>query len=283
MKVSICSDLHCEFGPINLYNDDGADVLILSGDILVADHLKEELDIPTSPYSSVSMNQLSAKQRAAKEYRQFFKDVSERFPHVIYIAGNHEFYDGEWHGTITQLREECIKYKNVYFMERDNKLIGDFLFIGCTLWTDCNKEDWHTMRSLSDYMNDYRKIKDDQNGYRRISPQNTVDRHKQSLEYIEQTLHFQKPDQKVVIVGHHAPSKQSTHPRYQDDYLINGGYSSDLSEFILNNPRIKLWTHGHTHEPFDYMIGETRIVANPRGYIGYEECANRFELKTIEI
>ena len=52
--------------------------------------------------------------------------------------------------------------------------------------------------------------------------------------------------------------------------LVNGAYSSDLSEFILNHPQIKVWTHGHTHHTFDYMIGSTRIVCNPRGYVGYE-------------
>jgi hypothetical protein len=90
-------------------------------------------------------------------------------------------------------------------------------------------------------------------------------------------------DEKFVVVGHHAPSKQSTHPKYQNDQLMNGGYSSDLSEFILDHPQIKLWTHGHTHDPFDYMIGETRIVCNPRGYGGHDPQADVFELKYLDI
>jgi hypothetical protein len=63
------------------------------------------------------------------------------------------------------------------------------------------------------------------------------------------------------------------HPMYAHDTLMNGGYHSDLSEFILDHPQIKLWTHGHTHHPFDYVIGETRVVCNPRGYEndGYSE------------
>ena len=65
--------------------------------------------------------------------------------------------------------------------------------------------------------------------------------------------------------------------------IMNGGYSSDLSEFILDHPQIKLWTHGHTHEDFDYLIGSTRIVCNPRGYINYEASADKFTLKTVEI
>jgi len=86
-----------------------------------------------------------------------------------------------------------------------------------------------------------------------------------------------------VVCGHHAPSTLSTHPRYKDERIMNGAYSSDLSEFIMDRPQIKLWTHGHTHEPFDYMLGDTRIVCNPRGYIGYEMRAEEFKLKFVEV
>jgi hypothetical protein len=51
----------------------------------------------------------------------------------------------------------------------------------------------------------------------------------------------------------------------------------------MDRPQIKLWTHGHTHELFDYMIGDTRVVCNPRGYINYEELADTFLLKYIEV
>jgi hypothetical protein len=64
---------------------------------------------------------------------------------------------------------------------------------------------------------------------------------------------------------------------------MNGAYSSRLDDFILNHPQIKLWTHGHTHEDFDYMIGTTRVVCNPRGYINYEVRADDFKLKYVEI
>jgi hypothetical protein len=70
---------------------------------------------------------------------------------------------------------------------------------------------------------------------------------------------------------------------YTDATVMNGGYSSDLDEFIENHPEIKLWTHGHTHHPFDYVIGETRIVCNPRGYINHEPAASNFKLLTVEI
>jgi Icc-related predicted phosphoesterase len=102
------------------------------------------------------------------------------------------------------------------------------------------------------------------------------------LDYI-QTVIEGKFDQKFVVVGHHAPSKLSTHPRYEHDNLMNGAYSSSIDEYILEHPQIKLWTHGHTHEDFDYMLGTTRIVCNPRGYINYEGRADSFQLKYVEV
>jgi Icc-related predicted phosphoesterase len=92
-----------------------------------------------------------------------------------------------------------------------------------------------------------------------------------------------RKDKKIVVVGHHTPSYLSIHDNYKHDRLMNGGYHSDLSEFIMDRPQIKLWTHGHTHEPFDYVLGETRIVCNPRGYGGHDRQADVFELKFLDI
>ena len=64
---------------------------------------------------------------------------------------------------------------------------------------------------------------------------------------------------------------------------MNGGYSSELDDFIQDRPQIKLWTHGHTHEDFDYQIAGCRILCNPRGYINYEERADTWRLKTVEV
>ena len=102
------------------------------------------------------------------------------------------------------------------------------------------------------------------------------------MSYI-QTVIEGRFDEKFVVVGHHAPSKASTHPRYKDEEVMNGGYSTNLDDFIIDHPQIKLWTHGHTHEDFDYRVGSTRVVCNPRGYINYEDRADTFKLKTVEI
>jgi hypothetical protein len=116
----------------------------------------------------------------------------------------------------------------------------------------------------------------------RFCPEDAVVDHKKMLDYIRIITEGQY-DKKFVVVGHHTPSSFSVHPKYAHDNLMNGAYHSDLIDFILERPQIKLWTHGHTHEEFDYMIGSTRVVCNPRGYADYETIADNFKLKYWEI
>lgn len=282
MKIALASDLHLEFGDINLKNEENADVLILSGDIMIAQDLHDHPHMDYNPYTPGALADLGRRQQTALRFRDFLKRCSFQFPHVIYVAGNHEFYHGKFIGSLQDLRNECGKYPNVYFMEDDMRTINDVTFIGCTLWTDMNKGDPLTLHAVADMMNDYRIIRHDGHGYSKLRPAHTAARHRQSVEYIRTVIEGMF-DEKFVVVGHMSPSKMSTHPKYQNDQLMNGAYSSDLSEFILDHPQIKLWTHGHTHHKFDYMIGETRIVCNPRGYEGYEDSAIDFKLQYLDI
>ena len=286
MKIKLVSDLHLEFSDINIKNNEGCDVLLLSGDIMVATNLHDHPEpANTADQAAIANNTgLGSRQLKAQRFRDFLKRCSFQFPYVIYIAGNHEFYHGKWNQSLTTLSNECAKFPNVYFLEAGCKKINDVTFIGGTLWTDMNRGDPLTLHAVRDMMNDFSVIKKDLEGYTNLKPADTVVRHRHMLGYIKQIV-AEKHDEKFVVVGHHAPSKLSTHEQYANEHIMNGAYSSDLSEFILDCPQIKLWTHGHTHHPFDYVIGETRIVCNPRGYVsdGYSEDSGWDPNMVIEI
>jgi DNA repair exonuclease SbcCD nuclease subunit len=222
-------------------------------------------------------------QRVAR-FRDFFKRCSFQFPHVIYIMGNHEFYNGKFYASIDYMRDEIAKYPNIYMLEQDTKIIDDVVFVGGTLWTNMNRRDPLTMHAIEGMMNDFRIIRNDKRSYAAMSALDVAVRHDRTLAYIKLMVQEHK-DKKCVVVGHHSPSFQSVHAIYKTEYLMNGGYHSDLSEFILDHPQIKLWTHGHTHHPFDYVIGETRIVCNPRGYENdsYSEDTGWDPEKVIEV
>jgi hypothetical protein len=307
MKIAIASDLHLEFGDLDFDNPDVAEVLILSGDILVAKDVadRDSHDIMGVEYRS-------------NRFHEFMQRCTERFRHVIYIVGNHEHYHGDFAVTVSHLREKFGYMPNLYVLDHGSITIGDVTFIGGTLWTDMNQEDSTTLYHMTSMMNDFRCV---QNSNRTVSfkadvlrdkpvgmtddeflalptserfkpvfktrvarftPEDAVVEHRKFVSYIRTVIEG-RFDQKFVIVGHHAPSRLSTHPRYAAETIMNGGYSSSLDEFIMDHPQIKLWTHGHTHEDFDYLIGSTRIVCNPRGYVNYEQRAETWQLKTVEI
>lgn len=272
MKITLVSDLHLEFSDcFDIKNENNADVLILGGDIMIAEDLHDHPYVP-SVYEHGAFAELGRKQKRVQTFRDFLTRMSNLFPHVIYIAGNHEFYHGKWVKGIQYLRETCAVYPNVHFLERDSVKIDDVTFVGGTLWTDMNKGDPLTLHAVRDMMNDFRIIKNDDKGYTNLKPADTAVRHRETLDYIK-TVVAERSNEKFVVVGHHSPSHMSVHPQYAHETLMNGAYHSDVSEFILDHPQIKLWTHGHTHHCFDYMIGETRVVCNPRGYNsdGYSE------------
>jgi DNA repair exonuclease SbcCD nuclease subunit len=238
-----------------------------------------------------------------ERYYNFLKRCSERFPQVILIMGNHEHYHGDYAESASVIRTVVGEMSNVHFLDKEWRIINGVLFFGGTLWTDMNNEDPKTLREMAYCMNDYRGV---QNSNKTVSyrvpdltkdevdafsfkerpaqfrPEDSVEDHRAFLKGLDEVLALH-PDLPTVVVGHHAPSKASTHPRYKSEFTMNGAYSTNLDNFILDRRQIKLWTHGHTHEDFDYMIGTTRIVCNPRGYDGYEERADNFKLKYVEV
>lgn len=265
MKIAIASDLHLEFGDITLPNDQGADVLILSGDICVA-HKLHQAD-STDPMS--------------QRFHGFFQRCSDAFAQVIYVMGNHEHYNGDFMRTHHDLSSRLAYLENVHVLEKSCVDVGDVRFLGMTLWTDMNRGDPITEQRIRLMLSDFYAIKNSAR-QRRFLPQDAREDHVSALEYIRQTV-MADPDQRYVVVGHHAPSSQSTHKQYRDQYVMNGGFVSNLEPFILDLPQICLWTHGHTHHEFDYEIGACRVVCNPRGYVGHEQQAQDFELKYVEI
>lgn len=268
MKIAIASDLHLEFADLNIQNVDEAEVLVLAGDILIANDLHDH-PRPQVPYPPAIIKTLGSRQLRAQQYRDFIARCSLQFPQVVVIAGNHEFYHGKWSESIATLRSEYGYYPNVHYLEQDIFTHEDVTFVGGTLWTDMNRGDPLTLHAVTDMMSDFSIIRNDDLGYTKLRPAHTVSRHRRTLDYFRFVID-ERQNSKIVVVSHHAPSSLSIAEQYKHQRLMNGAYYSDLSDFILERPQIALWTHGHVHSDFDYKIGTTRVVCHPRGYVGHE-------------
>jgi len=264
MKIALASDLHLEFGDIELKNTEGADVLILAGDICVIDHFR---------YGN----------KYSERYFNFFDRVSKEFPHVIYILGNHEFYNYD-----IPKAEEKIKYcldhlANVHILCDEAWTLDGYTFIGGTLWTDCNNEDPLTLHAVEHMMHDFRCIHDSSkpvDGTKKFLPKDAAQRNHKFLDYIDAVI---GGDDKYIVVGHHGATHRSIDPKYANSGLINYGFVNDLEDYIAYREKILLWCHGHCHDPFDYMVGNTRVCCNPRGYIGHEPRADNYQLQFIDV
>ena len=238
MKIQIVSDIHLEFGHNFHIDNAGADVLILAGDICCARHIDKHIG--------------------------FFAQCSDKFKSIIYIMGNHEHYKHTFNDTASVIRKALSRFDNIHLLDNQVLTIDGLKFIGATLWTDMNANCPLTKNKLMFGMNDFRliKYKNRRDDYMKFGPGHAYAEHQISKAFIESQILFD--DAPHVIVTHHAPSFRSIHPRYANDTHMNGGYASNMEDLMTQN--VKLWIHGHTHTPFDYMVNDTRVLCNPMGY-----------------
>ena len=177
---------------------------------------------------------------------------------------------------IALLSNTCTEYQGVI-------IIGTCLYTDFNLYGEDHREE--CIAYAKKYMNDFRlptilekKIYTrNKNGTweftthkkadRKVRPFTPLDHmfyFDNSFNFIKEKVqeHRYKP---IVIMTHHAPSPYSISEEYKGN-LLNAAFASNLNSFIVDNPQIRLWSHGHMHTPFDYILGETRIVCCPFGY-----------------
>jgi Icc-related predicted phosphoesterase len=233
LKLHVLCDLHVEFSGFEVPGV-GADVVVLAGDIHVGNR---------------GLN--------------WILDQGFSVP-VIYVLGNHEFYRDKFPGLIDELKRGA-EGTNVHVLENESVELGGLRFFGCTLWTDMALFGDAKVASLAatDAMNDYRLIRNSHT-YLRLTPQDTVAWHKQSVKKLQEFLEAGDPERSVVVT-HASPSIKSVPQRYRN-HAITPAFASNMENLILNH-QPRLWIHGHTHDSYDYQIGKTRIICNPRGYV----------------
>jgi Icc-related predicted phosphoesterase len=239
MKIQIASDLHFEFHAdrgrefIQSLDPTGVDVLVLAGDICPAK--REFLD-------------------------EVFGLLAPRYPHLLYVAGNHEYYGISARAGLKELERLSQSYPNVHFLNNSRIEIDGQGFVGTTGWFPENPSNWRNRV----YMNDFLMIRD-------FEPWVYNQHHTADI-----FLCGASPDD--IFVTHHLPTRACISPKY-DGSALNDFFVSEFDHIVVCvKPR--LWIHGHTHEQTDFVVGNTRIVANPLGY-PREPSQERFKDKLV--
>jgi predicted phosphodiesterase len=185
---------------------------------------------------------------------------------VIYLAGNHEAYGQDLDRTVEKARIAAAG-TNVHVVQNDVVQISDptgsgkVFFYGATGWTDFNLfgDPERAMRVAGDVMNDYKKIR--VNSYsQRLRPVHTLARHRETRAFLERELKKPKLGRRVVATHmcFHAP--EGIRANHEDD-PISAAYASRA-----HIEGADLWIYGHSHETRDFMVGDTRVVSNAKGY-----------------
>ena len=253
MKFCLVSDLHLCFGDAEINNTENADVLIMAGDIYEFDDLVYKGEILETRFD------------------QFFKHVSDQFPLVIWVPGNHEYWGTSPNKGLAKVKKYLadLYIENIFITNNQTIEVAGIPIHCATLWTDMDRGNPVIVQAVTNLMRDYKRIKVDIDSETRgpLWAKHTIAWHRESVRFLKSALTDDRP---CVIVTHHAPLLKCSG---QGSPASTYGYASDLSELILDNPHIRYWCYGHTHENEQIPMGDTTVVSNCRGYVGYEDTA----------
>ncbi|MBR8301625.1 metallophosphoesterase [Burkholderia dolosa] len=255
MKVRVLSDLHLESNQPDAIAHADADLVVLAGDI----------------------------HNHAEGLRWAAETFDPAVP-VIYVPGNHEYYDGEFGALETAMRDAARAIDHVHYLNNDVYVDPQrrFRVLGTTLWADFTlfgADDASVARAIDAaqrVMLDFKGLiqvtwphdavlhRATGKAERDFTPADAISLHRQSRAWLEAQLAAPFAG-RTIVVTHHAPHVRSLAPRYAQD-AASAGFVTALPTLV--RPPVDLWIHGHTHTSFDYVAdGGTRVVCNPRGYI----------------
>tara|TARA_Y100000296_G_scaffold36897_1_gene42713 strand:+ start:5897 stop:6631 length:735 start_codon:yes stop_codon:yes gene_type:complete len=229
MKIQIMSDTHFEFhrdrgtGFIRTLNPvQEIDVLIHAGDMCPAHMLENKV-----------------------------KALCDKFPNVVYVTGNHEYYHSSpkhVHGLLGDLK---VRIPNFHWLDKEVVEIKDsatdklIKFAGATLWF----RDTSAARALTNQINDFTYI---QNFVPWVYEEN-----EKALDFFTNACRDVN-----IVVTHHLPRAKSVMERYKGSPM-NCYFLCDVGDSLGHSD---LWVHGHAHGNVDFQEGGTRVICNPHGY-----------------
>ncbi len=257
MRFQLFSDMHLEFAKSFPRIPRLAPTLILAGDI----------------------GNLCASTTA---WRPFLQYCSETWSDVVYVAGNHEFYDDDRsHGDLlVQYREQCAAWPNVHFLDNEECTLLDeanrpWSVYGFTGWTPSP----YTKRTdlATVVLNDYHRISEAPG--QRMTPAFVNALSDAGVAKFVAWASAPKPHP-AIVVSHFPPFRtgSSSHVHTHTNTRIKAMYFSwpdqnPLLDAALRTPAIRCWVSGHTHFSYDATRPSTvmgarplRLVSNQVGY-----------------
>ncbi len=245
------SDLHLEMEQCNDWSKiipQGGDILLLAGDIGHPNDLK-----------------LSS----------FLQYVAKLFNIVVYVPGNHEYYNSSLVRSDNLLRQLC-QQCGVFFLNNNFLTIDGYendppiVILGTTLWSHIPNQ-YYSL--LSQYLNDYRLIEN-------FNTFTSSQLFMINYQWLSQAIIQFRNTHRIIVVTHHAPLLKQTSSPFFEGKPTNHGFASDCSQLMKLG--VTYWVYGHTHYTTSFQYGNTLVMANQRGYHGKDQAfdpARHFTIK----
>lgn len=249
-RIILWSDLHLECGKFKVPKrpEDAETILILNGDI-------GERGKP----------------------REFVERCAKQFKFVLYILGNHEFYGGEYNAVKKYWKDREAEHDNLFVLDNEVFIHDDIRILGATMWTDLNNGDFMAMEYAKRNMNDYHVIElytpNEVGPYihqntRRLQPSDTIKYHAATISFFEEEL-SKEWDGTTIVCTHFSPSPSLAAGEFAN-HPLNPAFHANCDR-LFNQYKIDYWLFGHTHTAINVKLGDTYVMSNPRGYVGYED------------
>lgn len=233
MKILITSDCHCEF-----HADNGIAFI-------------EELTEQANKLADVLI--IAGDFHTTRKLRKYLRMVCEqsKIP-VIFVEGNHEFYRGTFEKVQRHLAQLVDEYPHFHHLYNSDVIIDGQRFLGGTLWFP--EDPFNAIYEKR--FNDFVYIKNFKDW---VYVEN-----RKTVKYLTRMVRHGD-----IVVTPHAPSDMSRDPRFASDDPLNRFYVTNMEQVMVHK-KPAIWVHGHMHNPVNYMLHETQVVAAPYGYKKYE-------------
>lgn len=208
--------------------------------------------------------------------------------HILYILGNHEFYDkrneiyytnnkytyltnqyyinkDSYNNTLKKWLEIEKKIKELHILHKKEFVYKNIRFLGTTLWTNFDKKIENTEIAFNTLV-DYRYITYN-NNY--LTPHDVFNFHIKEKKWLEKKLSDKNKNIiKTVVISNHVPTYSCIPYVYYKNYN-NFLYTSNLDSLIKKH-KIDYWFHGHVHMSVNMIHLNTHFICNPKGFFEKE-------------
>ena len=208
----------------------------------------------------------------------------ERWEYVLYLPGNHEYYNKNMKFRVSmsevdcQLENLCIKTGVTWLANKVIDIEGH-RFIGSTLWSNV-PVDYRFRIEMA--LNDYRLICVSSDEPLSVEATNAL--YEQNRNFIISALESSISDNisSVIVLTHHTPCMLGTSDPKYDDSSLRFAFSTDISLPNHLKEKIRFWCCGHTHYNFNLLHSAGgreyyRLLSNQRGYFFENEVVSTYK------